>query len=73
MCIRDSHKSDIQPFWTTFDLRRPSRSKQWQQWLAGDAEHPLDPETILDPTSSKDEPTELPSVEDALEFFNDDL
>ena len=68
-----TRECDLQPFWATFDLRRPIRSKQWQQWLAGEAEQPLDPEILVHPASTKEAPTELPSVEEALEFFNDDL
>jgi hypothetical protein len=65
-------KADLEPLWEILTLRRPERCKSWKTWLSEGGSHPTTIQKPL-PQSTLEEPGELPELEDALDFLDQEL
>jgi len=66
------HDADLEPLWELLTIRRPERCAAWTKWLSEGGEHPKSPQKSL-PTSSLEEPGELPELGAALDVLDQEL
>ena len=64
--------SDLEPLWELLSIRRPERCNVWKKWLSEGGEHPQTPQKTL-PSSSLEEPGELPDLNTALDVLDQEL
>lgn len=65
---------DFSPLWNPMEVRKPGRSVEWKNWLAGIAERPQNSiDTSQSHVSTMEEPDELPALDDALAHLDQEL
>ena len=62
--------ADLEPLWEPLLLRREARCQAWKTWLAGEGEQPQSTEMSVH-VSSREAPSKLPNLEDALRSLDD--
>lgn len=63
--LEDLRAANLEPLWAPLRIRHPERAQQWEDWFAGEGEHPTLPETQEIHVSDMSE-SELPELSDAL-------